>query len=102
MGPRLRDQPASRAAWTTSVYRRDLSAPAAVLLATAPASSTPPAVFASPRGTIYAFTRDRTHVIRLPARFQGPDLPLLAPGSEGPPIAANSMHFVGSNGRSGP
>lgn len=83
------------AAWTTSLYRLDPAAPNPVLLATVPASSAPPAVFASPRGAIYAFTPERSYVFRLPARFQGPNLPLYAPGSEGPRIAAVSMHFVG-------
>jgi hypothetical protein len=85
----------SGAAWTTLVYRLDRAAPNPVLLAAVPESSAPPAVFASPRGAIYVFASERSYLFRLPARFQGPNLPLYASGSEGPRIAAVSMHFVG-------
>jgi hypothetical protein len=85
----------SGVAWSTSVYRLDPAAPNPVLLATLAASSRLPAVFTSPQGAIYAFAAEHSYVVRLPARFQGPDLPLLSAGREGPPIAAVSMRFVG-------
>lgn len=85
----------SAAGWTTDIYRIDPSAPVPRLTAVVQRSSKPPAIFAAPNGSIYAFGPERSQVFRLPGRFQGPGLPVLSAGSEGPPLDAISMHFVG-------
>lgn len=81
--------------WGTQVYRLDPQRPVPVLLATLAAQTTPPAVFVSPTGSIYAFGAEPSYVVRLPARFQGSGLPLLAPGAPGPARDVRSMQFAG-------